>query len=308
MNDGGNSTVMESTSTKAHAAQPSYELHSLGWKAFQQLCVAVASEIWGQTVQGFYDSHDGGRDGAFHGQWKAISGEALSGTFTVQCKFTSRPAKVLRLADLKDEISKIERLAGRGLADNYFLFTNARLTGDFEEKLRSTVLAISGLKHFAAYGSDRISQFIHESPRLRMLVPRIYGLGDLSQILDGRAYAQSQEILSALGDIQHGMAERNVNVPKDKRIEFRVGKFPLQVGNCERSRSCCSTVATQDWRSWRAAMGRYTTTLARPTSNPRDMRRVRQTRLGQLPSRTSANFARVSTNSFSSRKFTSRQR
>jgi hypothetical protein len=191
---------MESTSTKAHAAQPSYELHSLGWKAFQQLCVAVASEIWGQTVQGFYDSHDGGRDGAFHGQWKAISGEALSGTFTVQCKFTSQPAKVLRLADLKDEITKIERLAGRGLADNYFLFTNARLTGGFEEKLRSTVLAISGVKHFAAYGSDRISQFIHESPRLRMLVPRIYGLGDLSQILDERAYAQSQEILSALGD------------------------------------------------------------------------------------------------------------
>jgi hypothetical protein len=33
-----------------------------------------------------------------------------------------------------------------------------------------------------------------------MLVPRIYGLGDLSQILDERAYAQAREILSALGD------------------------------------------------------------------------------------------------------------
>ncbi|WP_213290536.1 hypothetical protein [Bradyrhizobium sp. sGM-13] len=191
---------MKSVPAKAQAAQPSYELHSLGWKAFQQLCVAVASEIWGQTVQGFYDTHDGGRDGAFHGQWKVQSGETLSGSFAAQCKFTSQPAKTLRLADLKDEISKIERLAEHGLADNYFLFTNARLTGTFEEKLRSTVLAISGVKHFAAYGSDRISQFIHESPRLRMLVPRIYGLGDLSQILDERAYAQSQEILSALGD------------------------------------------------------------------------------------------------------------
>jgi hypothetical protein len=200
MNDRSNVTEVKSTPAKANAAQPSYELHSLGWKAFQQLCVAVAGEIWGQTVQGFYDSHDGGRDGAFHGQWKVKSGETLSGSFTVQCKFTSQPTKALRLNDLKDEISKIEQLAIRGLADNYFLFTNARLTGDFEDKLRNTVLDIPGIKHFAAYGNDRISQFIHESARLRMLVPRIYGLGDLSQILDERAYAQSQEILSALGD------------------------------------------------------------------------------------------------------------
>ncbi len=33
-----------------------------------------------------------------------------------------------------------------------------------------------------------------------MLVPRVYGLGDLSQILDERAYSQAREILSALGD------------------------------------------------------------------------------------------------------------
>ena len=33
-----------------------------------------------------------------------------------------------------------------------------------------------------------------------MLVPRVYGLGDLGQILDERAYAQAQEILSALGE------------------------------------------------------------------------------------------------------------
>jgi hypothetical protein len=33
-----------------------------------------------------------------------------------------------------------------------------------------------------------------------MLVPRVYGLGDLSQILDERACDQANEILSALGD------------------------------------------------------------------------------------------------------------
>lgn len=124
----------------------------------------------------------------------------ISGCFTAQCKFTAKADKSLQLSDLKDEISKVQRLASRGLADNYFLFTNARLTGVSEEKIRKAFEDIPGIKHFAAYGCDRISQIIRESPRLRMLVPRVYGLGDLSQILDERAYAQAQEILSALGD------------------------------------------------------------------------------------------------------------
>lgn len=177
-----------------------YELHSLGWKAFQNLCVTITGEIWGQVVQSFFDSHDGGRDGAFHGTWKPIGGESFQGAFTAQCKFTAKADKTLQLSDLKDELAKAQRLASRGLADNYILFTNARLTGATEEKIRAAFEALPGIKHFAAYGCERISQIIRESPRLRMLVPRVYGLGDLSQILDGRAYDQAQEILSALGD------------------------------------------------------------------------------------------------------------
>ncbi|MGZ4976088.1 MAG: nSTAND3 domain-containing NTPase [Methylobacter sp.] len=186
--------------SKAQASEITYELHSLGWKAFQDLCVTITSEIWGQTVQSFFDSHDGGRDGAFYGTWNIKQGESFQGAFTVQCKFTSKRDKSLTLPDLKDELVKAERLASRGLADVYILFTNARLTGVSEEKIKEAFEKISGIKHFAAYGCGRISQIIRESARLRMLVPRVYGLGDLSQILDERAYAQAEEILSALGD------------------------------------------------------------------------------------------------------------
>ncbi len=185
---------------KVQAAEVDYELHTLGWKAFQQLCVSVTGEIWGQVVQGFFDSHDGGRDGAFHGSWTATSGESFHGSFTAQCKFTAKSNKTLQLAELADELAKARRLADRGLADNYILFTNSRLTGLSDEKIRAAFEAVPGIKRFAAYGVDRISQFIRESSRLRMLVPRVYGLGDLSQILDERAYSQAQEILSAIGD------------------------------------------------------------------------------------------------------------
>lgn len=185
---------------KVQATEVNYELHSLGWKGFQNLCVSVTGEVWSQVVQGFFDSRDGGRGGAFHGTWKTKAGESFQGSFTAQCKFTSKADKTVQLSDLSDELSKARRLASRGLAENYILFTNARLTGATEASIKAKFEAIPGIKRFAAFGSDRISQLIRESPRLRMLVPRVYGLGDLSQILDERAYAQAQEILSALGD------------------------------------------------------------------------------------------------------------
>ncbi len=185
---------------KVQASEVNYELHSLGWKAFQNLCATVMGEVWSQVIQGFFDSHDGGRDGAFHGTWTPVNGESFHGSFTAQCKFTAKADKCLQLSDLTDELTKAKRLATKGLADNYILFTNARLTGITEENIRQAFEAVPGVKRFAAYGCERISQIIRESPRLRMLIPRVYGLGDLSQILDQRAYDQAQEILSALGD------------------------------------------------------------------------------------------------------------
>lgn len=182
------------------ANEITYELHSLGWKAFQNLCATITGEIWSQVIQTFFDSYDGGRDGAFHGEWISKSGESFSGSFTVQCKFTAKADAHIKLSDLKDELLKASRLSKKGLSDNYILFSNAKLTGSNEEKISQEFTNIPGIKRFSLYGRERISQIIHESPRLRMLVPRVYGLGDLSQILDERAYDQAQEILSSLGD------------------------------------------------------------------------------------------------------------
>src|SRR5258708_31080005 len=106
---------------KAHV---SYDLHSLGWHSFQQLCVTILREVLGQTVVSFLDVNDGGRDGAFHGRWKRQGKEDLRGTFVFQCKFTNRPAHNLMSSDISDELAKAERLAKAGLCDNYFLITN----------------------------------------------------------------------------------------------------------------------------------------------------------------------------------------
>ncbi len=177
----------------------SYELHSLGWHGFQQLSLTILREILGQTVSAFLDVRDGGRDGGFRGKWKQQKNEDISGTFVAQCKFTNRAKHNLTVSDVSDELDKAARLVKGGLCDNYFLLTNAGVSGVVEEDLRSAFTRI-GVKHFAVFGYTWICDTIRDNKRLRMLVPRVYGLGDLSQILDERAYAQARALLRSLQD------------------------------------------------------------------------------------------------------------
>lgn len=78
--------------------------------------------------------------------------------------------------------------------------TNAGVGAEVAAQFRNAFLALPGISHFEIFGSDWINSKIRESQRLRMLVPRVYGLGDLSQILDERAYRQAQEILNVFQD------------------------------------------------------------------------------------------------------------
>jgi hypothetical protein len=174
-----------------------YDLHNLGWNSFQQLCLTIAREVLGQTVQSFLDSGDGGRDGAFTGTWQRNGQEDLNGQFVIQCKFTSRSGYVLRPSDLTDEVKKVRRLVARGLCDSYVLMTNAGLSGTRGENI-DAVLRRAGAKHVALLGSSWIEQQIREKTQLRMLVPRVYGLGDLSKILNENAYKQARAILESM--------------------------------------------------------------------------------------------------------------
>jgi len=174
-----------------------YALHTLGWNDFQRLCLTITREILGQTVESFLDSHDGGRDGAFTGMWSVPGSESLSGPFVIQCKFTSKTSSVIKPADLTDEVEKAQKLVKKGLCDSYVLMTNAGLSGTAAEKINA-LFKEAGIKHVVILGSTWINEQILENRRLRMLVPRLYGIGDLSQILDERAYVQARTILESM--------------------------------------------------------------------------------------------------------------
>jgi hypothetical protein len=172
-----------------------FQIHRLGWKAFQDLCVAIAEEQTGRAVQTFLPSKDAGRDGAFVGRWES----SANGDSTIQCKFTSKPNQHLTLSMLRDELPKAKRLAKSKLADDYIILTNHVITGASEFIIREA-FERAGPKRCRVFHRDWIISKIQNSPRLRMMVPRLYGLVDLASVLDSRAYRQAQLILSEMGD------------------------------------------------------------------------------------------------------------
>lgn len=174
-----------------------FHLHTLGWHSFQQLCLAVSREVLGQTVQSFLDTNDGGRDGAFAGVWSQRGGESLSGRFVIQCKFTARAGYALTPSDLEEEFTKVRRLVSKSECDVYILMTNAGVSGETELKLKEKFKE-AGVKDLRIFGVTWLEDQIRESKHLRMMVPRVYGLGDLSQILDERAYAQATAVLESM--------------------------------------------------------------------------------------------------------------
>jgi hypothetical protein len=182
----------------AQATEPDFALHTLGWKAFQDLAVAVASEVLERPVQLFLPAKDGGRDGAFIGTWSGAPDEPNAKS-TIQCKFTSKANSTLNLSDVAGELRKIASLAERGLAHDYVILTNAGVSGDSEAGIIAACEA-AGAKQTRVLGREWLTHQIRSRPRLRMMVPRLYGLGDLSQIIDERAYLQARYILSAMGD------------------------------------------------------------------------------------------------------------
>lgn len=176
----------------------SFDLHVLGWKGFEDLVGCIFREVLGHSVQVFSDGVDGGRDAAFKGSW--ISNDPniqMAGSFCIQCKHTSKPAQKLSMTIVEEELEKIERLVKLGLCDNYILVTNHQLPAGLAEKAEAAIIS-AGAKVAVVFGNEWISKVITEHPKLRRLVPRLYGLGDLTQIITHQAYRQAREVLDSI--------------------------------------------------------------------------------------------------------------
>jgi len=192
----------QTTSAQAQGYHVDFALHTLGWKAFQDLCAQVMEEELKCTVSVYREAQDGGQDAVF--LVKRTDDSITVGT--VQCKFSSKREQRLRPSDITGEVEHVEQLVAKGMASTYYFLTSMSVDADVAREIRER-LAAMGVTKPHVEGKDWLLGKIKGSPRLRALVPRVYGLGDLSTIIDERCASQT---LALLGD--HRKAP-NVYVP-----------------------------------------------------------------------------------------------
>ncbi|WP_413729453.1 hypothetical protein [Sodalis sp. RH22] len=177
---------------RAHGPWSDLALHTIGWRAFQDLCSQVCEVILGRPVEIFREAQDGGQDAVF----LIPAGNDAPPIGTVQCKHTSDAVKALKLSDLTVEIDHVEELVKAGQADTYAFMTNMSLDAPVAAAMRAKLRAL-GVRKPHIFGRQYIIRVIKSSARLRALVPQVYGLGDLTSIVDERLSEQSRALLDS---------------------------------------------------------------------------------------------------------------
>jgi hypothetical protein len=167
-------------------------LHTIGWKAFQDLCAQICEEVLKRTVAVYREAQDGGQDAVL-----LLADSPLIREGTVQCKYTSKVDQRLRVSDITSELNNVEKLVTESKAAAYYFMTNMGVDAPVAAEI-CALLRQRGVQEPYVLGKEWITQKIRESMRLRALVPRVYGLGDLSQIIDERCATQTKALLGHL--------------------------------------------------------------------------------------------------------------
>lgn len=178
-------------------------LHSIGWRAFQDLCSQVCEEVLRRPVEIFREAQDGGQDAVF--LIPSIAGSPTR-IGSVQCKHSSNSSQRLKVGDLTPELKHVEELVAAGQAHTYIFMTSMSVDAPVALELRTKLRAL-GVTKAHVLVKQYLVRAIRSSARLRALVPQVYGLGDLSAILDQRLVQQTRALLD------HWIPKLKVYVP-----------------------------------------------------------------------------------------------
>ena len=119
---------------RAHGPWSDLALHTIGWRAFQDLCSQVCEVALGRHVEIFREAQDGGQDAVF----LIPSGDEASPIGTVQCKHSSEAGKALRAGDLSVEIDNVAELVKAGQAHTYAFMTNMSVDAPVAAVMRAS--------------------------------------------------------------------------------------------------------------------------------------------------------------------------
>lgn len=151
-----------------------YQYQDMNDEEFENLAVEICKEILGLGTQGFSTGKDGGRDGKFVGTANLYpsQSEPWTGTTIIQAKHTSGINKHFLNSDffseesesstLHEEVNKINTLINAEELDNYMLFSNRKLTGGTEPKIKKFISEKTGLniQKIAVFGINDLDGFL----------------------------------------------------------------------------------------------------------------------------------------------------
>jgi Restriction endonuclease len=125
-----------------------YDYENMSDDQFEKLIVSLCKKLLGISVQGFSKGPDGGRDAKFVGtaelypskaeQWKGTTIIQAKHTNGYNCYFSDSDffSESSNTSVLAEEIPRIKKLCDNKQLDNYMLFSNRRLSGNAESKIR----------------------------------------------------------------------------------------------------------------------------------------------------------------------------
>ena len=103
---------------------------------------------------------------------------------------------MLKAGDFSVEIQNVRELVKADQADTYAFMTNMSVDAPVAAAIRARLRAL-GVRKPHILGRQYIVRVIRSSARLRALVPQVYGLGDLTSIVDERLSEQSRALLDS---------------------------------------------------------------------------------------------------------------
>lgn len=158
-----------------------FDYHDSYDHTWEALAHAICVMLLGPTVRKFSTGPDGGRDAFFVGTAERFPSAAnpASGHFVVQAKHTEHPFAKFSDPDfssednatstIETEIPRIKRLVDLGELHHYILFSNRRLGGEAERKIRRRIMDSTGAETVTLFGVESIDDFVKRDPNLLQL-------------------------------------------------------------------------------------------------------------------------------------------
>jgi len=189
-----------------------YRLHELADERFEELIGVLCLSELGTGMVVFSKGRDGGRDGRFEGTAERFPSKNApsSGKFIIQAKHTSNPIASCSDNDfhgnlssvIAKEIPRIKALKAAGEIDHYVLFTNRKLTGSTDARVRKYIADETGVENVHLVGIERLSQMITLLwGEVRNVIPELaqaqaplrFYRQDIAEVLDAMTAAVSND-------------------------------------------------------------------------------------------------------------------